>query len=253
MKTLLRYYASGFFSPTTLIAILLVLGVLLFWRTNDYIGKIFVTIATVIFLMLSVDPVTSYLLHDTEDPFVAFDSSKHKNLKYVVVLGGGILPNTKRPLSSQLTSPTLTRLVEGIRIHREIPGSLLVLSGRGPFEKSEAEAMKEMANKIGIKNQRIIMDTESNNTREHTVNLRKILKDEPFVLVTSAVHMPRAAGIFTKAGFKFYPAPTDHHVMYKRSPFPKGHNLALADNWLIEYWGRMWADLNDDYQSWIGP
>lgn len=246
MKTFLRNYVAGFFSPTAMVAFLFVLGALLIWRQKDTFGKILVTITTLLFLTLTLDPLSTHLLQESEDQFAVFDSSRNKELKFVVVIGGSILPNEKRPLTSQLTQPTLIRLIEGIRIHREIPGSLLVLSGKGLFEKPEAEAMKEMALLLGVKNQNIIIETESNNTKDHTIHLKKILKEEPFALVTSAIHMERAAGIFKKAGYKFTPAPADHHASYKRAPLPKGRNLAVADMWLSEFWARKWAELNEE-------
>jgi hypothetical protein len=38
------------------------------------------------------------------------------------------------PVTDQISKSSLTRLVEGIRIHKELPGSKLVLSGGGGFD-----------------------------------------------------------------------------------------------------------------------
>ena len=100
MKTFLRNYVAGFFSPTAMVAFLFVLGALLIWRQKDTFGKILVTITTLLFLTLTLDPLSTHLLQESEDQFAVFDSSRNKELKFVVVIGGSILPNEKRPLTS---------------------------------------------------------------------------------------------------------------------------------------------------------
>ncbi len=59
-----------------------------------------------------------------------------------MVLGGGHASAPDLPANSQVNGATLGRLVEGVRLHRAIPGSKLLLSGGAVFDPvPEAEIM----------------------------------------------------------------------------------------------------------------
>jgi uncharacterized SAM-binding protein YcdF (DUF218 family) len=68
---------------------------------------------------------------------------------------------------------------------------------------------------MGVPSTDIIPESESLNTRENAVNVQKILQQENFktiLLVTSAMHMPRALAIFQHLGIKAIAAPTDYRM-----------------------------------------
>ena len=58
--------------------------------------------------------------------------------------------------------------------------------------------------KLGVDPARIIVEDQSRNTEENARFTAAIVHPEPkqrWLLVTSAFHMPRAIGVFEKAGF----------------------------------------------------
>lgn len=59
----------------------------------------------------------------------------HKEVD-IIVLGGGYTFEYKFPPNSQLSENALGRLVEGIRLHRQIPGSTLIPSDPESKENS---------------------------------------------------------------------------------------------------------------------
>lgn len=240
-----RNYAAALTSPTAWIGILLILGVILIWKNKVKGAKWTFTAATLLFVMFSFDPITEILLNHYENRYPAFNSQslKHQSkIEYIVVLAGGYVPNQPHhPITSEITKFTLVRLIEGIRIHREMPGTKLVFTGKGWAKQTEAEAMKELAVKLGVPEAEIILEKESTNTYGHTLNLKTLLKDKPFILVTSALHMPRAMGVFEKAGYKPIPAPTGHILLGPYElfnmvvPFARGDNLEAIDLWFNEF------------------
>jgi uncharacterized SAM-binding protein YcdF (DUF218 family) len=128
-------------------------------------------------------------------------------MKWVVVLGGGTSSDASLPPNAPLSDATLARLVEGVRVHRQLPGSRLVLSGADVFGwGSDAESMSALALALGVAREDIVVDAGSPDTETQARNIRQIVKGEPCVLVTSAAHMRRAIALFRKAGLDPIPA-----------------------------------------------
>lgn len=240
-----RNYAAALTSPTAWIGIFLIVGVILIWTNKTKASKWVFTITSLLFVLISFDPFTEFLLDSFENRYQAIDTAEvnSKNpVKYIVVLAGGYVPNSpQHPITTELTKYTLVRLVEGIRIYRELPGTKLVFTGKGWAEKTEAQGMQDLAIKLGVSPEDIILEEESTNTFAHTVNLKTILKTDPFILVTSAIHMPRAMGVFKKAGYQPIPAPTGHlltgpyELFNMVVPFARGSNLDAIDLWFNEF------------------
>ncbi len=100
----------------------------------------------------------------------------------------------------------MVRLIEGVRLHREIPGSKLILSG----DNDSAEGMATMAEALGVSGEDIVPAFEPRDTEEESQQIAPIVGAQRFILVTSASHMPRAMGLFRKRGLQPIAAPTDY-------------------------------------------
>ena len=81
----------------------------------------------------------------------------------------------------------------------------------------EADQLKEVLVKWGIPAEDIIVENKSKNTYENaqfTCNLLRQYKyKKKFLLITSALHMPRAAACFKKQNLEFDVFTTDHYSM----------------------------------------
>lgn len=245
MTEFLRNFLLALTSPTSWIGICLILGLILLWTKKQKIAKILLTIGISFFVLFSFDPVVEILLNQLENKYSAFkveNLNPTDKVKYVLVLAGGYIeqPDT-HPLSTKLGRSTNIRVIEGIKVYRELPGSKLIFTGKGWAQMSEAQAMKKFAVSLGVNPDDIITENESTNTIDHTIYLKDIIKDDQFVLVTSALHMPRSMALFTKAGYHPIPAPTGHLLtgQYKllnvKVPLPTGDNLQAVDMVFNEY------------------
>jgi uncharacterized SAM-binding protein YcdF (DUF218 family) len=68
--------------------------------------------------------------------------------------------------------------------------------------------MKKWALRLGVPAAAIIEEARSRTTYENAVESSRLLRENASVLlVTSAYHLPRAVGLFTKQGLKVTPAP----------------------------------------------
>ncbi len=253
---LFKKLVAQFFFPMPLIFLFLFAGLFLLWFTSrQKTGKIFITAGLTIFLLSSYGQTSNFLTKSLESRYPPISSdiftSGPDNLpKLVVVLGGGDSSNPDFPITSQVGTTSLIRLMEGIRIYRQIPGSKLLLSGGGMFTRvPEAETMARMAESVGVVVEDIIMETESRNTHEQAMFLAPTLGDKDFILVTSALHMPRSMALFKKLDMNPMPAPT-HHLVIKKdywNPFvfiPSSGNIGKLKAAIHEYLGMTYSKLS---------
>ena len=91
---------------------------------------------------------------------------------------------------------------------------IIVPAGNGYITEhdfKEADFIKEKFTELGIPAQDIILDPYSRNTLENAINTKKIVDSThmqgPFLLISSAMHLPRASQVFIKNGInaKLYP------------------------------------------------
>ncbi len=256
---ILKKIVSGFLNPLSISLLLSFLGLYMLWfTTKQKAGKILVSVGLVIVTLFSYSIITNKLLRPLERKYKSFEvkgsSSVSKTeaefaIKFVVVLGGGHALDPELPLISQIGSSELVRLIEGIRIYRKYPGAKLFLSGGGVFGPvSNAEVMARVAREIGVPERDIILESKSKDTKDEAMFIKPIVGNEPFVLVTSASHMPRSMALFNKLGMNPIPSPVGHCVkdgegLNLYSFFPSTGNLGKAELAIHEYLGLTWARL----------
>jgi uncharacterized SAM-binding protein YcdF (DUF218 family) len=178
-------------------------------------------------------------------------ADNESDIKFVVVLAGGHISDPELPLLSQINSSPLVRLIEGIRIYRNYPGAKLLLSGGGAFDPIyEAEVMASVAREMGVPERDIILETKSRDTKDEAMFIKPIVGNEPFVLVTTASHIPRSMALFKKLGMDPIPSPIGHSVRDSDgqgpiifSIFPSTSNLKKSELAIYEYLGMTWAKL----------
>jgi uncharacterized SAM-binding protein YcdF (DUF218 family) len=85
------------------------------------------------------------------------------------------------------------------------------LMGEGP---KEADFLKNELMAAGVAAKDILIENNSRNTYENAVFSKKILDSlqlqGPFILITSAIHMPRSVKVFRKTGMTIIPFPCDY-------------------------------------------
>lgn len=256
----LKKIISAFLYPLPLSLLLSFLGLYLLWfTTKQKAGKIVVSVGLVILTLLSYHFVAAKLLIPLERQYDVFDMSDYMSsavpntgneaaIKFVVVLGGGQTIDPELPLLSQMNAAPVVRLMEGIRIYRKLPGARLLLSGGGGFLVSEAEVMARVAIEIGVPEKDIILEAKSRDTRDEALFIKPMVGNEPFVLVTTASHIPRSMALFKKLDMNPIASPVGHIVKDEQrlshySFFPSPGNLRNAELAIHEYIGMTWAKL----------
>lgn len=246
---------SRIFFPLPLCLELLAAGLLLLWFTGwRNLGRVLVTVGFALLVLFGSNAFSDHLLWSLEkryEPFRPTGGPDGGAFPLIVVLGGGHADAPAIPVSSQPESSTLFRLTEGIRLHRIFPGSKLLLSGgRMNSTVSDAEVMADLAKSFGVPGEDLLLEDRSRDTEDQARLIKPLVGTEPFLLVTSAWHMPRAMFLFEREGAKPTAAPTDYLARqgegFTQERFlPSPRALLKATKAVYEYLGFAWLKVRD--------
>ena len=170
-------------------------------------------------------------------------------IRWIVVFSGGQFEVPNRPPNSLLNSVSLDRLVEGVRLYRQISQAKLLLSGGGTSAKvSEAAHLSQVVAWFDIPKSHIVLETQSVNTAAEARAIKPLLQEMPFYLVTSAIHMPRAMALCQAQGLHPIAAPTDFTAYWgsgdwERSFLPSPYNLHALSIAMHEVLGSLAAKM----------
>lgn len=246
--------AAPVLAPLPLLMLLLLAAMLLLWRGWRRGAALALLGALALLLVSGYGLGSRNSLRALERSFPPFDpaslqASQRAELRHVVVLGNSHGVDPAWPRSAHLSGSSLRRLVEGIDIHRRLPGTKLVLSGGVNIEpEPNAEIVADMARRLGVPEQDLLIENRPRDTLEEAALLAPLLGERPFVLVTSAAHMPRALRLFEERGLRPLAAPTDFWVRTGRPSdsgawLPNCQNISLTERILYERLAEAWKHL----------
>ena len=245
---LLKWLLYLFFFPISLCIEILIAGILVSWLTNKKrLGNIFIISGVILLVLFSTYSFPSYLLQRLEYKYLPLTDSdiisKYSDIRYIVVLGGGISYSERLPITSQFYPSSLVRIAEGVRLYLKLNKDnavKLIVSGGGNYPVTSAELMARLSEEFGIKKEDIIIEKNSYTTYDEAINIKPMVKDERFFLVTSAGHMPRSMALFKNIGLHPIAVPTDHWVDEDKEHdwlLPSADNFKKMELAFYEYFG----------------
>lgn len=226
MDTLYFYASKSIWvlvSPESLyflLCIATVCSVLLQWKK---LSRNLAWLLLTVTLINGVLPVGEWLLLPLEQKFsnqppLAPDSE----IDGIIVLGGSFSLATSYHWQQVETKASSERLFSFIEYAHRYPNAQLIFSGgsslvrRSEIDYTESQLAKQLFDSLGIDTSRIIFEDQSRNTRENARNTKALINpdiDEKWLLITSSYHMPRAIGVFCRAGWHPIPVAIDHQTL----------------------------------------
>lgn len=171
------------------------------------------------------------------------------NVAGIIVLGGSESENIAAVRGTVYTSfPTMNRLVVFKMLADRYPQAELVYSGGTTRVDThdhmrQADIAKRVMEVMQGERRKIIYERDSRTTFENARNSAHIIGDkrrQPWILVTSAWHMPRALGTFRKQGWNVVPMPADYSTEGLFKPVWQVdfmHNLVALQTLMREVFG----------------
>jgi uncharacterized SAM-binding protein YcdF (DUF218 family) len=206
----------GFFAhPSNAIIVGGIVGVLLLRTRFARTAWTLVVGSLLLLAVFGFSPVGNALILTLEQRFPPWDASRGPP-HGVVILGGAITPDVADARNAAAVNEAGERLIAIVELARRYPEARIIFSG-GPGGLirdivPEADVALVLLEKLGIPRARIETESRSRNTVENAIFSKEIAAPKPgdrWLLLTSAHHMPRAIGVFRKAGFAVEAYPVD--------------------------------------------
>ncbi|EDU58586.1 MULTISPECIES: envelope biogenesis factor ElyC [Providencia] len=257
MLFLLKKYLGALLMPLPLLLLIGFIGLILLWFTRwQKSGKACVSMSLIVIALLGLQPISDSLLAPVEGNFdkryELITENPPEDVHYIVVLGGGFTYNPDWSPSSNLLNNSLPRVTEGVRLYLKYPGSKLIFTGsKANSTISSAEVAAMVAQSLGVPASDTIALTEPKDTQEEAFEVEKIIGKEPFLLVTSANHLPRAISMFTARGMQPIPAPANQLAIKSalnpwEKYFPSAFYFSHSERAWYELIGSIWFYLKPD-------
>lgn len=216
--------------PGDLLLYTLFAGVLFLWfsRTRRF-GVVLTSLAALGFALVMYPPMGALVSAPLERRFPRPASLPDK-VDGIIVLGGAIEPYATLTRGTPALNTDAERMTEFVRLAKIYPTARLVFSGGSgmldwDWRYTEAKAARQFFEQQGLDARRVTFEDKSRNTFENIQNSKALVKPrrgQVWLLVQSAVAVPRSVGIFSKAGWPVIPVP----VAYKSD---NDYNTHLSD------------------------
>ena len=207
-----------FARPESWIVLLLAVGLWSLWRHRLPDARRFVLSTLGLILVFGLVPVGKILIQPLEVRFPAAPDIQAPAA--IIVLGGG--ENARMSAASGLPELNAAgeRLVLGLALAQDFPEATLIFTGGSASlvdqSSSGADGAQSLFDRFRSAESRIILEPDARNTAENATLTRALVDDPavgPWVLVTSAFHMPRSVGSFCAAGWReVIPYPVDYRA-----------------------------------------
>ncbi|NTU77065.1 MAG: YdcF family protein, partial [Alphaproteobacteria bacterium] len=235
-------------APGNLFALLLLLGVFMSLRREGsgrlWGQRLCLTLALLLFFV-ALFPVGDWLLIPLEN---RFSPTQPDRVDGILLLTGDESPRVTEARRHPAPGNAAERYLTFATLARQYPEARLVFTGGAnallPSETtSNAAIARAILEGLGVPKERLITEDASRNTYENATAAFALVqpkKEEKWLLVTSAYHMPRAMGCFLKAGWNVEPAPTEYHTTGNFSFEPRfnlSHHMSEITLALHEYYG----------------
>ncbi len=234
--------------PLNLGIALLVLGVLCYMLRRRRIAMLFVGGGLAWVLFWSLPATTLWAGGHLEQLYPYRPPAELPAAEAIVVLGGSTANNRPNWFGPYDRSTTIARVDTAARIYHAERAPLIVVSGAAlEGNVSEARIMANSLQQQGVPLDAIVQESESLTTYQNALYTARVLKErgiDHVLLVTSALHMPRAMGVFRKQQVDATAAGSPPQIVVPDDPafsfwLPSMHVLSASRSVVKEYVGML--------------
>lgn len=239
--------------PSNLLLILALAGVVGLAFRRRFAASL-VGVAVLLMAVCTLLPVGVWLTVPLEDRFPPPQDDPVR-VDGIVVLGGGIDGQITAARGQPSFGATMERFAAIPELAQRYPAARILFTGgvswsAGSEEATEAVVIGRFLARQGVPDGRVVLEDRARSTRDNALLTLPLARPQPgerWLLVTSAMHMPRAIGVFRRAGWpELLPWPVDFRstgrLEWSGEP-SLGARLAELDQAAYEWWGLLYYRL----------
>jgi len=204
-------------TPIVVVLALLILSLIAAWAGYRRLSLWTGIPALVITIIVSVTPLAEFAVRTLENRYPQRQGIDLDTVAGAIILGGAqSSSNLVAERGRYLVNDNAERLITILELRRKRPDiAIVVTGGSGTIAKTvlnEGDVNRLFFKAVGIDESSIIIEERSRNTFENAALTAPLLPqdDRPWLLVTSASHMPRSVMIFEDRGIDIVPYPVDY-------------------------------------------
>jgi len=250
---------SALLYPLGLALVFAILSLLMHLKRQLIGSRIVASIAVMVLLVSSNPMIARQLVSGLEHqyPQLQIESIRHHDA--IIVLGGGLRLPTSPAKYVQLGNGS-DRYWYAAQLFHAARAKKIMLSGGNLYSHSglfgEAYYASQLLQRWGVPKEAIEVESTSRTTAENFKNISELATSgsiKSALLVTSAIHMPRAYALFSRLPMTITPASADVIVRHQQTPFifkilPSASALNLSTIALHEYYGIVFEWLKSWYE-----
>jgi uncharacterized SAM-binding protein YcdF (DUF218 family) len=231
-------------SPLLWVGLLILAGILFHKRSRK---KICWVLACLVVLLFGNGSFLNWYARQFQPPPLALAQGEVYSCG--IIPGGFASPDVS---GNGVFNSTADRFIQGLKLFKQgYITHLLISGGNGKKEMKtfrEAAWVKQQFVIMGVPDSVIFIEDESHNTAENVANTKIILDDAhlsaPYLLISSAHHLPRASVLYKKAGISTVAYPCSYIAGRGISTFtdllPSLGTLQTWNTYLKETAGYLW-------------
>jgi uncharacterized SAM-binding protein YcdF (DUF218 family) len=244
---LLKKAIIAFCYPLGLSLLLIAAGLIMLRIRPAKRTGFFVALAGALLLVIMSAPITGYsLMRTIQTEYSEYcdpAALRSKGVRYIVVLAAECVRADRTP--ADRLGGSVFRVLEGVRLWKGAPEAKLALSaGSTPSCESSPDAIADLPRELGAPKDAILVEWRAWDTSDEAEMFSQLVGGEPFALVTSAAHMPRAVELFRRRGKApvacpcQIPSPVETRADLWFLPSAQG--LLMSHTAIHEYLGILW-------------
>ena len=195
---------------------------------------------------IAIFPVGDWMLRPLEN---RFPPANPDHVDGIIIIGSDENPVVSEARHQPTVHGSAGEYLVFAALAKQYPQAKLVYAGGSNLlvptssRLGNAEIAKDAFASYNLPVDKITFEGQSRTTHENAVNAAAIVHPKPqekWLLVTSAFHMPRSIGSFSKVGWNVYPAPANYYTAGKLNSelnFNFANHLGEMTAAMHEYYG----------------
>lgn len=202
-------------NPTNLAFLTVALAMVLISTRYRRLGVVILRWDCAILLVIAILPWEEWLVAPLEERFP--QPVLPSQVDGIIVLGGVFDPVNSVFRNQPNAGGSVDRVTAMIELARLYPQAKVIFTGGSGSvteqEFKEGPIVARYLEQLGMQPDRFVFESQSRNTRENATLSKPLANPQPgqvWLLVTSAMHIPRSVGVFRSAGWDVTAWPVDY-------------------------------------------